>query len=97
MSKLTLEDVKRLARMSHLPIHEADLLKYPNQLTESISYVENLSEIDTSQVPDSFFTTEAQNVMAEDVVDESIMLTQDQALSNAPAKRNGYFVVKRIL
>jgi aspartyl-tRNA(Asn)/glutamyl-tRNA(Gln) amidotransferase subunit C len=97
MSKLTLDDVKRLARMANLPIVEDQLSHYPEQLGESLSYVENLSEIDTSHVPDTFFTTEARNVMAEDDVDESIMLTQEEALKNAKATKNGYFVVKRIL
>lgn len=97
MSHLTLDDVKRLARMSKLPLEEADLEHYPEQLSESISYVDNLQDIDTSHVPDSFFTTDARNVMAEDEVDESIMLTQEEALQNAPNTKKGYFVVKRIL
>lgn len=97
MSQLTNDDVKKLAKLSYLDLSDAEIAHYRDQLAESLSYVDNLKEIDTSAVPDSFFTTDAQNVMDEDDVDGSIMLSQEQALQNAPAAKNGYFVVKRIL
>lgn len=97
MSKLNTDDVQHLAKLSNLAISEEEAKKYPEQLSESIEYVTNLEEIDTSDVPDTFFTTRAKNVMDEDVVDEGIMLSQEEALKNARATKGGYFVVKRIL
>lgn len=97
MSNLTLDDVKHLAKLSNLRISDEEAEKYPEQLSESIEYVGNLEDIDTSDVPDTFFTTKAKNVMDEDVVDEAIMLSQEDALRNARATKDGYFVVKRIL
>lgn len=97
MSQLSLDDVTKLARLSKLDLSEAEISHFRDQLVESISYVDNLREIDTSEVPDSFFTTDAHNVMDEDVVNESIMLSQEDALKNASSTKNGYFVVKRIL
>ena len=94
---LTIADVNRLAKLANLNVSEVEAASYPEQLSESIQYVENLSDIDTSEVPDNFFTTKAHNVMEEDVVRESDMLTQEQALGNARSTKNGYFVVKRIL
>lgn len=97
MKKLTLEDIKRLARLSNLQISDDEAEKYPDQLTESLQYVENLQDIPTSSDPDTFFVTQKTNTMAEDEVDESIMLSQKEALKNAKNTRDGYFIVKRIL
>jgi len=94
---MKLSDVEKLARLSKLTVTEKELQTLSFQLSESLDYVQNLEDIDTSQVPDSYFTTDAKNVMDEDVVDEGIMLSQNEALKNAPATKDGYFVIKRIL
>ncbi|TXH02258.1 MAG: Asp-tRNA(Asn)/Glu-tRNA(Gln) amidotransferase subunit GatC [Candidatus Moraniibacteriota bacterium] len=86
MSTIDLDGVKRLAQLANLKLSDAEAQQYPEQLSESLEYVKNLDEVDTSQVPDNFFTTKAKNVMEEDEVRESDMLTP-----------KGYFVVKRIL
>lgn len=97
MTKVNKDTVEHLAKLSNLRVSDEELDQYPEKLSESITYVENLTEIDTSGVPDTFFTTDAKNIMDEDVVDESIMFTQEEALKNAQATKKGYFVVKRIL
>jgi aspartyl-tRNA(Asn)/glutamyl-tRNA(Gln) amidotransferase subunit C len=97
MSKLDLAEIQHLAKLSNLRITNEEALKYPEQLSESIEYVKNLEELDISSVPDSFFTTRAINLMEEDEVRTSDMLTQEQALKNAQSTKNGYFIVKRIL
>ncbi len=97
MSHLDVTQVKALAKLANLKLTDDEAKEYPEKLSASLDYVENLNELDVSQVPDSFFTTNAHNVMQEDVVDESIMLSQEEALKNAKATKKGYFVVKRIL
>ncbi len=97
MSQINLDDIKHLAKLSNLQVTDEEAKKYPDQLSESIDYVENLKDIDTSNVPDTFFTTKATNVMDEDEVDESVMLSQEDALKNAKATKDGYYVVKKIL
>ena len=92
-----MSDVEKLARLSKLTVSEEESRSLSTQLSESLDYVQNLEDIDTSHVPDSYFTTDAKNVMDEDVVDESIMLSQKDALKNASSTKDGYFVIKRIL
>lgn len=96
MTKITDLELIKLAELAKLELDNEDK-KIADQLTESVSYVSNLSEINTENVPPTFYTTSAKNVMAEDEIDESVMLTQEQALQNASFTKNGYFVVKRIL
>ncbi len=97
MSQLSSSDMKRLAQLARLTLSEDEENHLATQLSESLDFVQNLQSVDTSHVPETFFTTDALNVMDEDVVDESVMLTHEQALKNAPSTRKGYFVVKRIL
>lgn len=97
MTQVKKDTVKHLAKLSNLRVTDKELEQYPEKLSESITYVENLSDIDTSNVPETFFTTDAKNIMDEDIVDKDLMFTQEEALKNAQATRNGYFVVKRIL
>jgi aspartyl/glutamyl-tRNA(Asn/Gln) amidotransferase C subunit len=97
MSTLDLKAVQRLAKLSNLKLTDEEAAQYPEQLSESLEYVKNLDEIDTGNVPDNFYTTNAHNVMEEDEVDEGIMLSHEDAIKNAKATKKGYFVVKRIL
>ncbi len=97
MKKLTGKDVVHLAKLANLKLSDKEASQYPEQLSESLEYVKNLDEIDTSAVPDNFYTTNAHNVMEDDVVDENIMLSHEDAMKNAQSTKNGYFVVKRIL
>lgn len=94
---ITGRDIKKLAEMAKLQITDEEAAEYPDQLTESLKYVENLDDLDTSEVPDTFFTTKAKNVMQDDEIDPNIQLSQKDVLKNAKKTKNGYFVVKRII
>jgi aspartyl-tRNA(Asn)/glutamyl-tRNA(Gln) amidotransferase subunit C len=95
--KLTSDDVRKLAQLANLPLTDEQLEKYPEQLTESLAYVENLKEIDTETISELAYTIDIKNVTREDEIDMSRVFTQKQALSNAKNVKNGKFVVKRIL
>ncbi|OGK38778.1 hypothetical protein A3F34_02425 [Candidatus Roizmanbacteria bacterium RIFCSPHIGHO2_12_FULL_44_10] len=95
--KLSKEDVLHIAKLANLEISEAEVEEYAKQLTDSLQYVANLEEVDTSSVSPDFFTTEAKNVTREDVADNKRMLTQEEALKPSHTKKKGHFVVKRIL
>lgn len=97
MLNITSADVTKLARLANLTIDKESSKSLSRQLSESLNYVHNLEDIDTSAVPGSYFTTSAKNVMDEDEMDESVMLSQEEALKNAQNVKDGYFVVKRIL
>lgn|SRR3989338_10636710 len=95
--RLTFRDVKKLAQLANLALTDEELKKYPDQLSQSLDYVENLKDIDTQDISEAAYTMDVANVMREDVIDTSRMFTQKQALSNAKNTKNGKFVVKRIL
>lgn len=93
--KLTGDDVKHVAKLASLPLTDEETSKLESELSETLNYVQELNEIDTKGVMPTSQVTGLENVEREDVAADS--LTQDQALSNAKSKKDGFFVVKVIL
>ena len=93
--KVTKEDLQNVAVLSRLSIAEDQEEKYIGQLDKFLTYVENLSGVDTEGVKPTTYALPMQNVFREDVVKPS--LDREAALSNAPLREDGYFKVPRIL
>lgn len=94
--KFSTEEVKRVAKLANLPITQDEVNKFAPQLTNILSFVSRLQEIDTKNVTPTSQVNGLTNVFREDVIDVSRTLTQEQALSNARKKHNGFFVVPSI-
>lgn len=98
-------DIAKVAKLANLTLSEEEEKKFEKQLEETITYIENLDEIDTTDVEPTSQVTGLENVTREDEVKPS--LSQEQALSNTkPASpdggqdgstQNGFFKVKGIL
>lgn len=86
-------DAAKIANLAKLPISEPDLTRLQKQLAAILDFVSKLQEINTLEVAPTSQVTGLVNVMREDEIDTTRMLTQDQALSNAPDTHNGFFKV----
>jgi aspartyl/glutamyl-tRNA(asn/gln) amidotransferase, C subunit len=93
--KVTREDLKNVAVLSRLAIAEDKADGYIAQMDAILSYMDNLSEINTDAVKPTTYALPMENVFREDVVKPS--LDRELALSNAPLKEGGYFKVPRVL
>ena len=91
--KVTREDLKNVAVLSRLAIAEDKADGYIAQMDAILSYMDNLSEINTDAVKPTTYALPMENVFREDVVKPS--LDRELALSNAPLKEGGYFKVPR--
>lgn len=97
-TNLTKEDILRIAKLANLQVtDEAEIKKYSEQLSETIHYVENLNELDTSNTKPSSHSTDLNNVFFEDGTPNQRGLTQEQATQNAQQHKNGRFIVPRIM
>ena len=97
MTHLTTDDVAHVALLANLPLTKEELEKFKDQLSPVISYIDELSEVDTDDVPPTSQTTGLENVMREDEIDVTRILSQEQALSGTEKTHNGYFVVDMVL
>lgn len=95
-------DVKHVAKLANLPLTPEEEEKYSEQLSKILDYIEQLNEVDTlrqgsgqaSEVEPTFNVTGQSNVMRED--ETAGCLSQEEALSNAPKKKNGMFETKGV-
>ncbi len=92
--KLTKDQVKHVAKLANLPLTTEEEERYSEQLSKVLDYIDQLNQVDTSNVEPTFNVSGQSNVMREDETAPS--LSQDEALQNAPKKENGFFVTKGV-
>jgi len=88
-TKITLDELKHIAHLARLEIDPKKEESLATQLSETASYIDVLSQLDTKNIKPTFQTNHLKNVTRSDVVQESF--TQKEALSQAPDTYNGYF------
>lgn len=79
---ITEEVVKHVAKLARLAVAEEEARKLAPQLSDIISYAQQLQEVDLKDVAPTSHTLELSNVLRADVPCEG--LTNEQALANAP-------------
>lgn len=84
--KLSRDQILHLAKLSRLQLTDSEIEKYEKQMSETLDYVKNLDELDTSSVTETSQTTNLQNVTFE-----------DGEKSKRIIKKDGYFIAKKVL
>lgn len=96
MSKITRDDVLKLARLSHISLSEEQVSQYTKELSEIVQYVEQLKDVDVSGLDPTDQVTGLVNVMREDEVVE-YQAKPDKLLENAPDSQDHQIKVKRVI
>jgi aspartyl-tRNA(Asn)/glutamyl-tRNA(Gln) amidotransferase subunit C len=89
------KDVEYVAWLARLDLSEEEKERFTRQLDNVLEHAQKIKSLDTSKVEPTSHVLPLKNVMREDKVESS--LSQEEALSNAPVKENGYFLVPRII
>jgi len=92
---VTEQDLTTTAHLSRLAIPAAEKDDALKTLGDFLTYVDNLSDIDTNGVQPTTYALPIENVFRADEVRPS--LSNEAALSNAPLHENGYFKVPKVL
>lgn len=87
--------VDHIARLARLDLSAEERTKMEAELGTILAYAEEIQALDLEDVEPTSHSVPIRNVMRPDDVKES--LTQDEALSNAPAAEDGRFRVPRII
>lgn len=95
MAKLTIDQVKHVAKLANLPLSSEEEEKYSEQLSKILEYIDQLDSVDTTGIEPTFNVSGQENVMSEDKLGDCT-LSQVDVLSNAPQKENGLFVTKGV-
>lgn len=91
----TRRDVEEIAHLARLRPSPAELEVLAAHLAQIVSYIEQLREVDTRDVPPLMHPGNLKNVLADDIVAPS--LDRVAALANAPKRDTECFLVPAVL
>lgn len=93
--KITMEELLHVADLARLRIDPDTADKLARQVAAILDYVDTLGQVDTRDVPPATHATVLTNAFREDR--EQGHMDPQQALANAPAAENGFFVVPKVI
>jgi aspartyl-tRNA(Asn)/glutamyl-tRNA(Gln) amidotransferase subunit C len=87
--------VVHVARLSRLSLSDEERERFRVQLGSILDYVRQLEAVDLTGVPATAHVLPVTNVVRDDVPVDS--LPRDEVLANAPASKDGFFVVPPVI
>lgn len=93
--KLTKEEVEHVAKLARLAVGEEEKEAFGRQLSDILTYVQKLNELDTASVEPTSHVLDLSNVFREDSAKPG--LESEEALANAPEREKGFFRVPKII
>lgn len=96
MTKLTREDVLKLASLARISLSDEEVDEFSEELSAILQYVEQLSSVDVEGLKPTNQVTGLTNVMREDKVKDYGYQPLD-LLQNVPQKQDNLIKVKRMI
>ena len=87
--------VSRIARLARIRVADADLERLGDELNNILEWIEQLTQVDTADVPPLTSVVEIQLPQRQDLVTDGAH--QDRVLRNAPESEQGFFVVPKVV
>ena len=95
MTKITKEEVKKVAHLARLELNENEINNHAQQLEKILDYIKQLEKIDTDDVPCTTRAIEVVNVFRKD--EKKNYDSTEDLLELGPSKEDRYFKVPKIL
>jgi aspartyl-tRNA(Asn)/glutamyl-tRNA(Gln) amidotransferase subunit C len=92
---ISIQDVEYVAKLAKLEFTEEEKVSYQKKLDAILCYMEQLQQLDTTNIEPTTHVLPLENVFREDKV--GVCLSNEDALANAPDQADGYFKVPKIL
>ena len=95
MTKITKEEVEKVAHLARLELNENEINNHAEQLEKILDYIRQLEKIDTENVPCTMRAIEVLNVFRKD--EKKNYDCNEEILEFAPSKEDKYFKVPKIM
>jgi len=95
MTKITKEEVKKVAHLARLELNENEINNHAEQLEKILEYIRQLEKIDTEEVPCTTRAIEVINVFREDKKKNTDC--KEELLELAPSREDNFFKVPKII
>lgn len=89
------KEVKYIAELARLELGEEEVSLFTSQLGQILGHAQKIAEVDVGDAVPTSHVLSVKNVFRKDETLESV--TQEEAVSNAPKKEQGAFVVPKIV
>lgn len=96
MTTISRDDIVKLAQLSNLSLSDDEVTDFQGDITNILSYVEQLNELDTGGVAAAYQVTGLENVMRADDVQTS-QVTREDLLKLAPEQKDNHIKVPKVL
>lgn len=94
---LSKEEVLHLAKLARLTLSDEEVELNSAQLTETIDFIQNLNELDTTHVKPTNSVVDLSNVTFDDGKKNERALTAEEVFSNESNGKENAFIVGRIM
>ncbi|HMB65665.1 MAG TPA: Asp-tRNA(Asn)/Glu-tRNA(Gln) amidotransferase subunit GatC [Patescibacteria group bacterium] len=95
--KLDKKQIKHIAELARLDLTEQELNQYGDQLSEVLSYIDQLKEVDTGEAEPTAQVTDMENILRRDEKEDWDKAEVNEALEQAPELEGREIKVKRVL
>ena len=95
MTKITKEEVNKVAHLARLELNENEIKNHAKQLEKILDYIRQLEKIDTDDVPCTTRAIEVVNVFRKDERKNSDC--NEELLELGPSREDNFFKVPKII
>ncbi len=92
---LSKEDVLKIAKLSKLEFNDFEIEHFRTDLNKILDHMEELNQIDTSNIEPLFNVSEAKDILRKDEIREG--QSKKEFLDNAPDKDENFVIVPKII
>jgi aspartyl-tRNA(Asn)/glutamyl-tRNA(Gln) amidotransferase subunit C len=93
--KISADEARYVAKLARLDLDEQRIQEMAATLSDILTYMAKLNELDTTNVPPTAYVGNTETVLREDVVGASLPV--EDALQNAPDRAGVFFRVPKII
>ena len=95
MTKISKEEVKKVAQLARLELNEGEIKNHAEQLEKILEYIKQLERIQTDDIPCTTRAIEVVNVFRED--EKKNFDCTEELLELGPSREDQYFKVPKII
>ena len=95
MTKITKEQVNKVANLARLELNENEISNHAEQLEKILDYIRQLEKIDTDDIPCTTRAIEVINVFRKD--ENKYSYCNEELLELAPSREDKFFKVPKII
>jgi len=95
MTKISSDEVKKVAKLARLELNENQVENHAKQLEKILEYIRQLEKINTDDIPCTTRAIEVINVLRKD--EQKDYKNSEELLDLAPSREDNFFKVPKII